>query len=51
MADLSDPVSVEAGIGPVCEKRWYGAAARNARIKAAKAAAKAAKLAAAQAVA
>ena len=29
--DLSDPVSVEAGIGPVCEARWYGTGARKAR--------------------
>ena len=28
---LSDEVSVVAGIGPVCEKKWYGSARRSAR--------------------
>jgi hypothetical protein len=29
--DLSDPVSIAGGIGPVCEKRWYGSGSRKAR--------------------
>ena len=46
-AELTDPDSVEAGIGPVCEKRWFGSEHRKARVAAKKAAAKAAKVLAA----
>lgn len=39
--ELTDPESVEAGIGPVCEARWYGKGHRTARRQAKKAAAQA----------
>ena len=29
--ELTDPVSIAGGIGPVCEKRWYGSGSRKAR--------------------
>lgn len=40
--ELTDPESIEAGIGPVCEANWYGKGHRTARRQAKKAAAKAA---------
>ena len=32
--ELTDQVSVDGGIGPVCEKNWFGAGRRAARAKA-----------------
>jgi len=31
---LSDPVSVEHGIGPICEGRWYGGTRKSKKAKA-----------------